>query len=72
MKKVYIILLILLIILILGVYFFFIQNDKKEEEEISSSQNMTAVIKTNLGEIKLELFKSLVNQAFIMKQNSIG
>ena len=59
MRKVYIILsLILLIILILGVYFFFIQNDKKKEEEISSSENMTAVIKTNFGEIKLELFKS--------------
>lgn len=59
MKKVYIILsLILLIILILGVYFLFIQNDKKKEEEISSSENMTAVIKTNFGEIKLELFKS--------------
>lgn len=63
MKKVYIILsLILLIILILGVYFFFIQNDKKKgeenKEEISSSKNMTAIIKTNFGEIRLELFNS--------------
>ena len=63
MKKVYIILsLILLIILILGVYFLFIQNGKEKQEEnkeeISSSENMTAIIKTNFGEIKLELFNS--------------
>jgi len=63
MKKAYIILsLILLIILILGVYFLFIQNGKEKQEEnkeeISSSENMTAIIKTNFGEIKLELFNS--------------
>ena len=59
MKKVYILLSLLLIGLILGVYFFFIQNDKEnKEEETSFKENMIAVIKTNFGEIKLELFES--------------
>lgn len=67
MKKVYIILLLILLIsLILGVYFFFIQDkedreekeEENKEEEISSSENMTAIVKTNFGEIKLELFNS--------------
>jgi len=69
MKKVYIS-LIILIILILGGYFFFAQDKKEEsaeekEEEIADNDavtppngNIIAIMQTNFGEIKIELFPS--------------
>ena len=60
LNKIYV--LLILIILILGSYFFFAQN--REEKTLSNeavappNTNMTITIKTNLGEIKLELFAS--------------
>lgn len=65
MKKIYISLIV--IILILGGYFLFVQNKEEEpaEEEIvdnntvtPSNSNMIAVMQTNFGEIKIELFSS--------------
>ena len=62
MKKLYI--LIIIIILALGIYFLSTQFKGEELKEnidnsiISSNTNMTAIMKTNLGEIKLELFSS--------------
>ncbi len=62
MKKLYILLLI--IILALGTYFIFTQFTEEGSKEVidnstaSSDINMTAIMKTNLGEIKLELFDS--------------
>ncbi len=72
MKKTYIIIIIILLILI-G-YFFFFQIKKEQEEDILENK-MEAIIKTNLGDIKLELFldnapntvenfKKLANQNF--------
>ena len=53
MNKVYILLVsVILVILILGGYFF-LARDKNEE-----NINMIAIIKTNFGDIKLELFES--------------
>lgn len=53
MNKVYILLIsVILVILILGGYFILVR-DKNEE-----SINMIAIIKTNFGNIKLELFES--------------
>ncbi len=67
MKKIYIS-LIILIILILGGYFFFVRD--KEEKSVEekgegvvdndviapSNNNMIAIMQTNFGEIKIELF----------------
>ena len=60
MKKVFILIAVLLII-IAGAYFLFSKENKKvqEREEGQLPQNMKAVIKTNLGDIELELFSSL-------------
>ena len=68
MKKIYIS-LIILIILILGGYFFLVQNKEKpveeKEEKIKDNDavtlpnnNMIAIMQTNFGEIKIELFLS--------------
>jgi len=68
MKKIYIS-LIILIILILGGYFFIVQNKEKpveeKEEKIKDNDavtlpnnNMIAIMQTNFGEIKIELFLS--------------
>jgi len=62
MKKLYILLLI--IVLALGIYFLstkFTEEEPKEDIDnsaASSDTNMTAIMKTNLGEIKLEFFDS--------------
>jgi len=62
MKKLYILLLI--IILALGIYFIFIRStEEKLEENIDNNvaapnTSMTVIMKTNLGNIKLELFSS--------------
>jgi len=54
-------LIAVLLIIIAGAYFLFSKENKKvqEREEGQLPQNMKAVIKTNLGDIELELFSSL-------------
>ena len=56
------IVILILIIIIIGGYFFLFQNKEKNSEEeniaTSSNENMTAIIQTNFGEIKTELFSS--------------
>ncbi len=66
MNKIYIP-LIIAVILILGCYFLFIQDNKKEEpidnniinpSTNNNMSNMIIIMKTNFGEIEIELFSS--------------
>ena len=57
MKTKIIILILILIILSLGGYFLFVRN-RGEDNITPSKENMTAVIQTNFGEIKIELFSN--------------
>jgi len=74
MKKTIIIIIILLVITV-GAYFLFFQRKEEENNVPEEKETMEAIIKTNLGEIKLELFledapntvenfKKLSNQGF--------
>jgi len=64
MNKIYISLAILIVLILAG-YFFFVQDKedsaeetKKKDTAASSNTNMIAIMQTNFGEIKIELFSA--------------
>jgi len=57
MKKIYILIILIIIFILIGYFLFNKEKDMEEKEEvIESAEVMIATIKTNKGDIKIELF----------------
>jgi len=58
MKKIFIVIILIILIVLIGYFFFRDKETRQEEKEevIESAEVMIATIKTNKGDIKIELF----------------